>query len=352
MRFLVTGTAGFIGFHLAKRLLSEHHQVVGFDAFTSYYNVELKKARNSILCRMPGFRMFNASLNDLASLRSAFDDTGPPDIVVHLAAQAGVRYSFENPSCYISSNLVGTFNILEMAREFKPQHLLIASSSSVYGANRTSPFREVDRADWPLSLYAATKKSTEELSHSYSHLWSLPITCLRFFTVYGPWGRPDMAPWRFVHSILSGEPIDVYGNGHMARDFTYVDDIVEGIVRLASATPEIAKPVSRTPPIDSLSNVAPWRVVNLGAGRPIGLMDFIAAIENALGVTAIKKFLPMQKGDTLNTFADTALIKALTGFAPTTRVDDGVQAFADWYRSLYDRDCGRLNLSALTGSTS
>lgn len=331
MRVLVTGSAGFIGFHIARRLIADGHLVVGFDGMTQYYDVRLKERRHAILTQSNGFRARIGLLEDRAALDEAVDDCRP-DVIIHLAAQAGVRYSLEHPEAYVSANLDGLFNLLEVARLAKPRHLLIASTSSVYGGNTSMPFRETDRADWPITLYAATKKAGEAMSHSYAHLWKLPTTCFRFFTVYGPWGRPDMAPLKFVSSIDAGRSIDVYGQGEMRRDFTYIDDLVEGVIRLIDAVPETGKPVVADGVQDSLSPVAPWRVVNIGGGRPVGLMPFIETIERHLGKQAVKVMMPMQKGDVAATFADASLLTALTGFEPTVTVDEGVKALVDWYR--------------------
>jgi UDP-glucuronate 4-epimerase len=330
MKVLITGTAGFIGFHLARRLLDDGHFVAGFDGMTPYYDVALKKARHALLKRSNGFSEHIGQLEDMAALQRAVD-AAEPDVIVHLAAQAGVRYSIEHPRTYTDSNLVGSFNVLELARALKPNHLLLASTSSVYGANEKMPFAESDTAEHPLTFYAATKKATEAMSHSYAHLFSVPTTCFRFFTVYGPWGRPDMALFKFVEAILKDRPIDVYGEGKMKRDFTYVGDLVEGIVRLISAPPQIGDPVAGDGVIDTLSPVAPWRVVNIGGGEPVGLMEFIETIEKKLGKTAKKNMLPMQPGDVPATFADVRLMQALTDFCPRVRVEEGVGAFVDWY---------------------
>lgn len=336
MKIFVTGTAGFIGFHLARRLLADGHQVVGFDGLTPYYDVSLKRERHAILTRSNAFSAVEAMLEDKAALEEAVAGFAP-DIIVHLAAQAGVRYSLEHPETYVSSNLVGTFNVLEAARAHPPRHLLMASTSSVYGGNEKikMPFEEADRTDFPISLYAATKKAGEAMSHTYAHLHKLPTTCFRFFTVYGPWGRPDMALFKFVSAIERGEPIDVYGEGRMQRDFTYIDDLVEGIVRLMEAVPEAGRPVEAEDIIDSLSPVAPWRCVNIGGGHPAGLMEFIATIEEVLGRPAKKIMLPRQPGDVEQTFADAGLLEALTGYRPTTGIDEGVRAFVAWYRQDY-----------------
>lgn len=332
MRILVTGSAGFIGFHLAQRLLADGHTVVGFDGMTDYYDVRLKRARLALLERSDAFRNHLGMLEDGAALEAAWADCRP-EIVLHLAAQAGVRYSLEQPRAYVDSNLVGTFNLLEMARRMPPRHLLIASTSSVYGGNETLPYGETDRTDFPMSLYAATKKAGEAMSHSYAHLWRIPTTCFRFFTVYGPWGRPDMALFKFVDAIEAGRPIDVYGEGRMSRDFTYVDDLVEGIVRLMECIPVIGQPVDEAE--DSLSPVAPWRVVNIGGGGPVGLMAFIAAIEASLGRKAQLNLLPLQPGDVHDTSARNGLLATLTGHVPSTPIAAGVAAFVEWYRNSY-----------------
>lgn len=332
MRVLITGSAGFIGFHLAKRLIADGHLVVGFDGMTPYYDVELKKQRHAILERTNGFRAHIGMLEDFDALWSAIEDC-QPDVIFHLAAQAGVRYSLEHPESYVGANLVGTFSLLEASRLARPRHLLIASSSSVYGSNNKIPFAETDRADTPMSLYAATKKAAEEMSHAYAHLWLVPTTCFRFFTVYGPWGRPDMALFKFVDAIEKDEPIDVFGYGAMRRDFTYIDDLIEAVVRLMDAVPAVGQRVEVPGGEDSLSSVAPWRVVNIGGGQPVGLMPFIETIEKCLGRTARKNMLPMQKGDVAETFADASLLSALTGYTPHVRVEDGVKAFVDWYLS-------------------
>ena len=331
MRVLVTGTAGFIGFHIAKRLIADGHLVVGFDGMTPYYDVKLKQRRHAVLAKSNGFRARIGLLEDRAALDEAAADCRP-DVIIHLAAQAGVRYSLEHPEAYVTANLDGFFNILEVARLAQPKHLLIASTSSVYGGNSKMPFQETDRADWPITLYAATKKAGEAMSHSYAHLWKLPTTCFRFFTVYGPWGRPDMAPIKFTAAIDEGRPIEVYGEGNMRRDFTYIDDLVEAVIRLIDAVPEAGKPVIAEGVEDSLSPVAPWRVVNIGGGQPVGLMPFIETIEKHLGKKAEKIMLPMQKGDVTETFADASLLAALTGFTPATTVDEGVKALVEWWR--------------------
>jgi UDP-glucuronate 4-epimerase len=332
VKVLVTGAAGFIGFHVASRLLADGHQVAGYDGMTDYYDPVLKQRRLEQLLAQPGFAFTEGMLEDRELLTATAAEFGP-EVIIHLAAQAGVRYSLEAPDVYVSSNLVGTFNLLEVARETKPRHLLLASTSSVYGGNEAVPFAEAERTDFPMSLYAATKKAAEAMSHSHAHIWRTPTTCFRFFTVYGPWGRPDMALFKFVAAILDGEPIDVYGEGMMRRDCTHVDDLVEGVMRLIDAVPVAGEPVLDAGVADSLSPVAPWRVVNIAGGRPIPLLDFIAAVEDAVGTKAEKNLLPMQKGDVIQTCADPTLLKALTGFHPSTPVTIAAHDFVDWYRS-------------------
>lgn len=336
MKILVTGSAGFIGFHLCQWLLADGHEVLGLDGMTPYYDVTLKQARLNRLHTMQGFGFRQLMLEDRPGLDEAVAGF-LPELVVHLAAQAGVRYSLEHPESYVSSNLVGTANLLEALRAHPPRHLLFASTSSVYGGNPVTPFGEADRTDFPVSLYAATKKAGEAMTHSYAHLFGIPTTCFRFFTVYGPWGRPDMALFKFVDAIDRGAPIDVYGEGRMRRDFTYVDDLVEAIVRLVDAVPQAGQPVQGAGVVDSLSPVAPWRVVNIAGGQPIELMDFIRTVEAATGRTAQKRLLPMQPGDVMQTHADPRLLEALVGFVPATPLASGVRAFVDWYRAYHGR---------------
>ncbi|GAM05372.1 NAD-dependent epimerase/dehydratase family protein [Novosphingobium sp. MBES04] len=334
MRFLITGTAGFIGYHLAQRLLGEGHVVTGFDAMTDYYDVTLKERRTALLERAENFRFIKGRLEDFAAVEAAFAEAAP-DVVIHLAAQAGVRYSIEAPETYIDSNLKGSWSILEMCRRQRPQHLMLASTSSVYGANEAIPFREADKADEPVSLYAATKKGMEAMAHSYAHLYGIPTTAFRFFTVYGPWGRPDMALFKFVRAMLQDTPIDVYGQGKMARDFTYIDDLVEGIVRLSEVPPVAGEPVEWAGLVDTLSPIGPYRVVNVGGGQPIALMDFISTIERCLGREAKLNMMDMQPGDVPQTYADPALLDALTGYVPQTDLAKGVAAFTQWYLEEY-----------------
>jgi UDP-glucuronate 4-epimerase len=330
--FLITGAAGFIGYHLSRRLLAQGHKVTGFDGMTSYYDIQLKRARVAMLDEFDEFRLVEAMLDDRPALQKAAE-MASPEIIIHLAAQAGVRYSLEQPQTYIASNLVGSWHVLELARELQPAHLLMASTSSVYGANAKIPFCERDRADEPLSLYAATKKGMEALAHSYSALFDIPATMFRFFTVYGPWGRPDMALFKFVEAIEQGHPIDVYGQGAMARDFTYVDDLVDAIVRLAPLAPQVGAPTASRCP--SLSTCAPFRTLNIGGGQPVGLMEFIATIEQCLGRKAVLNMLDMQPGDVPRTFADPSLLRDLIGYVPATSVREGVDAFVEWYRAYY-----------------
>jgi UDP-glucuronate 4-epimerase len=329
---LVTGTAGFVGAALARRLLDDGWRVTGIDAVTDYYDVALKRDR---LARLegPGFRAVEARIETPGLLAELMQER--PDTVVHLAAQAGVRYSIEAPETYVDANLVGTFRLIEAARHQPPGHMLLASTSSVYGAGVEMPYREDARADWQMSFYAATKKANEAMAHSYAHLYGLPMTMFRFFTVYGPWGRPDMALFRFVRAALAGEPIELYNGGEMQRDFTYIDDLVEAVVRLIDVPPALPGPARETIPGDSLSPVAPWRVVNIGNATPVEVGDFVAAVEAALGHPVERRLLPMQPGDVPATWADTALLERLTDYRPATPVETGVRHFVDWYRGHY-----------------
>lgn len=333
-KVLITGTAGFIGFHLAKLLLAEGFQVRGFDGMTDYYDVNLKRRRHAVLLQNPDFAATDGMLEDQAAF-DALADTFEPDIIVHLAGQAGVRYSLENPRAYLDSNIVGTFNVMEAARRLEVQHLLMASTSSVYGANELMPFTEVEKCDTPLTFYAATKKANESMAHSYAHLWNIPTTMFRFFTVYGTWGRPDLAFYKFVSAILEDRPIDIYNNGDMARDFTYVDDLVRAIRLLIDVAPE--RPEDGVVPSgDSLSPVAPYRVVNIGNSEKVNLMDFIEAIEDVLGKKAIRNYMPMQMGDVPATWADASLLQSLTGYRPQTNLHDGIERFVEWYLEYYN----------------
>lgn len=331
MRFLITGTAGFIGFHLARRLLEDGHEVVGVDNFSDYYDITLKEGRNAILEGYESFRVERVALEHVEALNTVWENA-KPEVVVHLAAQAGVRYSIDYPEVYVTSNLVGTFNVLEAARRHPVKHLLAASTSSAYGANIEMPFRETHKAVHPMTLYAATKTATELMGHSYAHLFGTPTTYFRFFTVYGPWGRPDMALFKFAKLMLEGKPIEVYGEGRMSRDFTFVEDLIEAIVRLVDVVPGNAPPVDG----DSLSHVAPFRLVNIGGGKPNTLMDYIAELEGALGKQADKQFLPMQDGDVPNTTAAPDLLECLTGYRPKTPISVGVPAFVGWFRQHYN----------------
>ncbi|MGI3167262.1 NAD-dependent epimerase/dehydratase family protein [Pseudooceanicola sp. 200-1SW] len=331
---LVTGSAGFIGHSVCRRFLADGFRVIGLDAMTDYYEVALKERRQAMLLQSPHFTAINDKVETPGLLMDLFARERP-DFVIHLAAQAGVRYSIENPRSYLESNIVGTFELLEAARAYPPQHMLLASTSSAYGANTAMPYRETDRADFQMSFYAATKKSTENMAHSYAHLFGLPVTMFRFFTVYGPWGRPDMALFKFTKAILEDRPIDVYNHGDMKRDFTYIDDLVEGIRLLTTeAIPERPED-GQVPEGESLSPVAPWRVVNIGNSEAVQLTDFIAAIEAATGRRAERNLMPMQAGDVPATWADADLLYTLTGYRPKTSVPEGVAAFVRWYRDYY-----------------
>ena len=329
MKIFITGTAGFIGFSLAKFLLENNHNVHGYDGITNYYDIKLKQNRNKILKKYKKFSSTKGMLENKDLLKKTLNKF-KPEIIIHLAAQAGVRYSIEQPRTYLSSNIIGTFNIIELAHKIKVKHLLIASSSSVYGANKKIPYRENDNVQSQLSVYASTKLATESLAHSYSNIWKLPTTVLRFFTVYGPWGRPDMALFKFTKSIINGKKIDIYNNGNMYRDFTYIDDIVKSISLLMKAIPKNKKNFN-TNKIDSLSSIAPFRVVNIGNSKKIKLLDFIKAIENSLGLKAIRNYMPMQKGDVAMTLANIDLLKKLTSIKPKTNYKEGVRKFIEWY---------------------
>ena len=332
---LVTGAAGFIGFYIAKRLLDEGWRVVGLDCISKYYDVSLKERREGMLLQNASYRSVHEKVETPNVLMSLFE-AERPDIVIHLAAQAGVRYSIENPRAYLESNINGTFELLEAARAFPPEHMLLASTSSAYGANKDMPYRETMKADHQISFYAATKKSTENMAHSYSHLFALPITMFRFFTVYGPWGRPDMAIFKFTKAILNGEAIDVYNHGNMSRDFTYIDDLVHGMRLLMDATPgDTDVSQKNVCKADSKSVVAPFRVVNIGNSQPSNLLDFITAIEESLGITAVKKLMPMQAGDVPATWADTTLLHELTDYKSHTELSIGVKNFINWYKDYY-----------------
>lgn len=333
---LVTGAAGFIGFHLSRRLLKQGHDVFGLDNLNDYYSVQLKNDRLAQLTERPSFRFFQVELADQTAVDDVFRQTECPT-VVHLAAQAGVRYSLENPHAYVDSNLVGFVNILEGCRHHHIGHLVFASSSSVYGANTKVPFSIADRVDHPVSLYAATKKANELMAHTYSHLYQLPTTGLRFFTVYGPWGRPDMALYRFTKAIHEGKPIDVYNHGHMRRDFTYVDDVIESVVRVMERIPQPNAnwtDGSQNPG----SSAAPYRIYNIGNHQPEELLEFIETIEECLGRKAIKNMLPIQPGDVLETYADVDELMHDVGFRPNTPLKEGIQNFIDWYLEYHGDD--------------
>jgi UDP-glucuronate 4-epimerase len=333
-RIFITGTAGFIGFHLSQLLLSQGHKVAGYDGMTDYYDVRLKQRRHAMLNQSEGFSATEAMLEDEHRINDAIADFAP-DAIVHLAAQAGVRYSIDHPRAYLDANIHGTFNVMEAARKAKVQHLLMASTSSVYGANTLMPFSENERVATPLTFYAATKMANEAMGHSYANIYDLPITMFRFFTVYGPWGRPDMALFKFTKGIIDGTPIDIYNNGEMWRDFTYVEDLVRGIAGLIGAVPQRPEKPEDIAPGDSLSPAAPFRVVNIGNSDKVRLLDFIEAIEAEIGTKAIRNYMPMQQGDVPATWADASLLQSLTGYRPETPFREGVARFVRWYRDYY-----------------
>ena len=333
-RVLITGTAGFIGFHLAELLLAEGFLVHGYDGMTDYYDVNLKRRRHQMLLQHPGFEATEGMLEDEAKLWGVAESFNP-DVIVHLAAQAGVSYSLENPRAYIDSNVIGTLNVMEAARKLGAEHLLMASTSSVYGANEEMPFIETEKADTQLTIYAATKKATESMGHSYAHLWNLPVTMFRFFTVYGPWGRPDLALFKFVDAMLDGRPIDIYNHGEMYRDFTYVADLVRAIRLLIDVPPVRPAGIDEIMEGDSLSPVAPYRVVNIGNSEKVRLLDFIEAIEAELGIPAIRNYMPMQMGDVPATWAEASLLQRLTGYRPQTEFRVGIAQFVAWFRDHY-----------------
>ncbi|MEZ5754203.1 MAG: GDP-mannose 4,6-dehydratase [Paracoccaceae bacterium] len=335
-RVLITGTAGFIGFHLARLLLAEGFRVHGYDGMTDYYDVALKQRRHGMLLQHPQFSADEALLEDQARF-DAVADAFRPEVIIHLAAQAGVRYSLENPRAYLDANVIGTFNVMEAARRLQVGHLLMASTSSVYGANEEMPFSETEKADTQLTIYAATKKATESMGHAYAHLWTLPTTMFRFFTVYGPWGRPDLALFKFVDAILEDRPIDIYNHGEMYRDFTYVDDLVRAIRLLIDAVPQRPAAGEAVAEGDSLSPVAPFRIVNIGNSEKVRLLDFIEAIEDCLGRKARRTYMPMQMGDVPATWADAGLLQRLTGYRPRTDFRDGIARFVDWFRDYYGK---------------
>ena len=331
-KIFITGSSGFIGFHVAKKLLEKKHIIYGFDSMNRYYDVNLKKKRLAILKKYKNFNFTKGFLEKEKALNSAIDKF-KPSIIIHLAAQAGVRYSLKNPDTYLNANILGTFNVLKAAKKIKCKHLLIGSSSSVYGANKKFPFQEIQKTDHQVSFYAATKKATESLAHSYSSLWKLPITMLRFFTVYGPFGRPDMAYFSFTKKILAGEKIKIFNNGKMYRDYTYVDDIVDGIYKLLNKAPLLnSKKKFKN---DSLSPVAPFRILNIGNTKKVYLLDFINTLEKELNKKIKRKYLPMQKGDVHSTLSDSSLLKRITGYNPKTNYKTGIKEFIKWYTNYY-----------------
>lgn len=330
---LVTGAAGFIGFHLSKRLIEDKYKVVGLDNLNDYYEVSLKESRLEILNRYPDFKFVSTDLKDKPGVDKLFSENSF-EYVVNLAAQAGVRYSITNPYAYLDSNLTGFMNMLEACRHHQPRHLIFASSSSVYGANKKMPFSVHHNVDHPISLYAATKKANELMAHTYASLYSLPTTGLRFFTVYGPYGRPDMALFLFTKAIIEGKPIDVYNHGKMKRDFTYVDDIVEGIARLLPKAPKADPSWDGNHP-DPATSFAPYRIYNIGNNQPVELLKFIEVLEDKIGKKAIKNFMPIQPGDVPETYADIDALEAAVGFRPTTSIEEGISKFVDWYREYY-----------------
>lgn len=332
MKIFITGSSGFIGFHLAKELLEKGYSVYGYDSFNNYYDIKLKKERNKILKKFKKYKFTKGNLenyNQLSKIVSKFK----PKIIIHLAAQAGVRYSIDNPDVYLNSNILGTFNVLKVSDKIKVKHLIIGSSSSVYGANKKIPFREIDKTDNQISFYAATKKSTESLAHSYSSLWKLPVTMLRFFTVYGPLGRPDMAYFKFTQKIIKKKQIEIYNKGKMYRDYTYIDDIVGGIISLINKAPNIRQ-IGKFKN-DSLSHVAPFRILNIGNNKKVLLLDFIKSLENEIGIKAKKKFLPMQKGDVHSTLSDTKLLQQITGYKTKINYKLGIKKFVKWFKEFY-----------------
>ena len=332
MKIFLTGSSGFIGFHLSKRLLDKGHSVYGFDSMNNYYDVKLKKARYKILKKYKKFYFTKSKIENQKILSNSILKF-KPKVIIHLAAQAGVRYSIEKPRVYLDSNITGTYNVIELAKKVNVKHLLIGSSSSVYGANNKLPFKEIDKTETQLSIYAATKKSTESIAHAYSNIWKIPITMLRFFTVYGPWGRPDMALFKFTKGIINKKKIDIYNRGKMYRDFTYIDDIVDGINKLVNKAPNL-KQLGKIKN-DSLSPIAPFRTINIGNTRKVYLLDFINALEKELGKKAIRNYMPMQKGDVKITLSDTTLLRKLTGYNPKTNYKIGIKKFLKWYLDYY-----------------
>ena len=320
---IVTGSAGFIGFFVSQKMLDEGWNVIGVDSFTDYYSISLKEKRNKLLEKNNRFSLKRLNISEAGVMSNLLQEVRP-DVVVHLAAQAGVRYSIQDPRAYLESNIAGSFELLEACRKYTPKHLLIASTSSVYGESQETPYHENQMTDKPISFYAATKKSVENISYSYAHLFKIPITVFRFFTVYGPWGRPDMALFKFTRSILEGNPIEVYNNGKMKRDFTYIKDLVHSIFLLSSIPPSIEN-----------NSVAPFRILNIGNSKSILLLDFVSELEKALNKTAKKIFLPIQPGDVPVTWANTDALKKLTGYSPNTKLSEGIKEFVSWYMHYY-----------------
>ena len=333
-KVFITGSAGFIGFHLSKYLLDKRINVHGYDSMNNYYDVKLKKSRLGLLKKYNNFTFTRNKLENADSLKKSILKF-KPDYIIHLAAQAGVRYSIQKPRVYLTSNIEGTYNIIEFAKIAKVKHLIIASSSSVYGANKKIPFKEIDKTDTQLSIYAATKKSTESIAHSYSNIWNVPITMLRFFTVYGPWGRPDMALFKFTKGILNKKRIDIYNKGKMYRDFTYIDDIVKGIFLLINKPPNHKQKGKFKK--DTLSPIAPFRILNIGNTKKVYLLNFIKTLEKELNIKAIRNYMPMQKGDVKQTLSDTNLLKKITGYNPKTKYQDGIKKFLNWYLEYYKK---------------
>ncbi|MDA7694732.1 GDP-mannose 4,6-dehydratase [Candidatus Pelagibacter sp.] len=332
MKIFITGSSGFIGFHLSKKLLDDGHSIHGFDSMNNYYDIKLKKARYQMLIKYKKFSFTKGNLENQKTINNSIIKF-KPKVIIHLAAQAGVRYSIDNPLIYLKTNVMGTYNVIEAAKKIKAKHLMIASSSSVYGANKKLPFKETDKTETQLSMYAATKKSTESIAHSYSNIWKVPITMLRFFTVYGPWGRPDMAYFKFTKKIINKQKIDIYNKGKMYRDFTYIDDIVDGISALINKAPNLTKfgKIKN----DSLSPVGPFRILNIGNTKKIYLLDFINTLEKELGIKAKRNYMLMQKGDVKMTLSNTSLLKKLTGYNPKTSYKVGIKKFLKWYLKYY-----------------